>query len=319
VSSQTSHEIAVSIPSEFLRQTSIDTDLVRPGDTLSISIYENVDAGLLSNGVAPAEITEVVVDNPGLVYLPYVGRILVSGKTTEQVRLLIERKLNEQTPDPQIIVRRVAGSGSTVNLIGSVAKQGAFPLDSSTRRLSDLIASAGGLSADAESSQISVIRNGKTAKIWASDLFSGVSPDIALRPKDRVLVSENSRHFVAFGAVGSQMVVPFGKDIALMEAVGLIGGLNPSLADPAGIFVFRKETRETAARLGIQVHGAMEQNIVYALDLSDPDSVFSAIDFLIRGNDVVFVSEAPFSRVSKVLQAVTGTAGSVGSIRSLAE
>lgn len=317
VASAVSLESKSRVPSWLSEQLIFNTDTVRPGDTLNVTVHENTDATLLSYGVGPGEIVDVTVANDGLVYLPYVGRVLASGKTTEQVRRLIERKLIPQTPDPQVVVRRVSGPASSVSILGDVATPGIFPLDISTRNLSTLIASAGGLSVRPEFAEISVFRGSRSATISAQDLFTGAIVDVALVPNDRIFVDENERQFVGLGALGQQSLVPFEDGVSLIEAVALIGGLNPSQANPAGVFVFRMEDAKVLERVGLETDQVGFTKTVYALDLSDPNSFYLASNFQVRDDDVIYVTEAAFATTSKVLQVFTGTAGSLGSVRAL--
>ena len=85
------------------------------------------------------------------------------------------------------------------------------------------------------------------------------------------------------------------------------------------MFVFRNEPQEVAA----QVLGRSDldgvQRMVYVLDLTQPNGMFMARDFVIRDGDTIYVTEAPFAQWSKVISAITGTAGSAASITSLSE
>jgi polysaccharide export outer membrane protein len=42
--------------------------------------------------------------------------------------------------------------------------------------------------------------------------------------------------------------------------------------------------------------------------------MFMARDFALRDNDTIYVTEAPFSQWGKVIAALTGTLGAVGSV-----
>ena len=46
--------------------------------------------------------------------------------------------------------------------------------------------------------------------------------------------------------------------------------------------------------------------------------MFMARDFVIRDGDTLYVTEAPFTQWSKVIGAITGTAGSVSGLTSVA-
>ncbi|HHL22877.1 MAG TPA: polysaccharide export protein, partial [Aliiroseovarius sp.] len=106
---------------KFLRAAVLGSDTIRPGDTLGISIWENVEAGILTTAGAPATLTEVQVDGAGFIFIPYAGRIRAAGNNPETVRRVITQKLEAQTPDPQVMVQRLAGDGATVAIQGAVS------------------------------------------------------------------------------------------------------------------------------------------------------------------------------------------------------
>lgn len=91
---------------------------------LGIAIWENVEDGILTTAGAPATLDEIQVDGSGYIFIPYAGRIKAAGNSPETIRRIITEKLASQTPDPQVVVRRLAGDGSTVTLTGAVSGQG---------------------------------------------------------------------------------------------------------------------------------------------------------------------------------------------------
>lgn len=255
-----------------------------------------------------------------MIFLPYVGRVRAIGKTTEQLRLLIERKLKEQTPDPQIIIRKTPGTGANISVAGSVVAQGVYPIENANRKLSGLLAQAGGLAISADTARISIKRGNSQTSIWANDLYDSTSTDIAMRPGDRVFVKEDPRQFIALGSLGGQTVVPFDRDqISLLEAIGMVGGLDSRASNPSGVFVFRKERAGTIQKLRSVTPMVTNPRIVYALDMKNPESMFAGSEFYVRDDDVIYVTEAPFTQISKVVQAITGTAGSIQSTTALAQ
>lgn len=311
---------ALGFSDAFKNAATLGSDTIRPGDVLGLTIWENVDDGLLSSEGAYATLLEdVQVDGSGFIFVPYAGRIRASGKTPEAIRRIITTKLAEQTPDPQVQVRRIAGDGATVSLIGAIGGQGVFPIERPTRTLSTMLANAGGVTVLPEITQVTVLRGKQRGKIWFQDLYDHPELDIALRAGDRILVEEDSRAFTALGATGAQSLVPFeAQTLSALEAIAQVGGLNAATADPKGVFVFRNEPAEIAnvvmGRNDLQ--GA--QRLVYVLDLTQPNGMFQARDFVIRDGDTLYVTEAPFTQWNKVIGALTGTASSVQGLATAA-
>ena len=309
---------ALGFSSAFKNAATLGSDTIRAGDVLGITIYENVDDSLLGAEGAPATLEEVQVDGAGFIFIPYAGRIKAAGNSPEAIRRIITNKLADQTPDPQVEVRRAAGDGSTVSLVGAVGGQGVYPIERPTRSLATMLARSGGITISPEIAQVTVIRGKARGKIWFEDLYKHPELDIALRGGDKILVEQDTRSFTALGATGSQARVPFEtQNLSAIEAIAQVGGLLASSADPTGVFVMRNEPEAVAEQvLGRNdLEGA--QRLVYVLNLTEPNGMFMARDFVIRDGDTLYVTEAPFTQWSKVISAITGTASSASSITSL--
>ena len=301
--------------SSFRNAASLGPDTIRPGDTLGLTIYENVDDGLLSSaGQSATSLSEVQVDGAGYIFVPYAGRILAAGNSPEAIRRIITNKLNEQTPDPQVLVTRLAGDGASVSILGEVGGGGVYPIERSTRTLVPMLAKAG-ITVAPDVTEITVQRGGAKGKIWLNDLYNHPGSDIALRDGDRILVERDQRSFTALGATGSQGQVQFeDRTISAIEAIAQVGGLNPTASDPTGVFVLRDENQDVARRIlgRSDLHGT--QRMIYVLNLTQPNGLFIARDFKIRDEDIVYVTEAPYTQFAKLLTALISTAGATNAL-----
>lgn len=310
---------ALGFPNSLLNAGVSGSDVIRPGDTLGLTVYENVDEGLLAErGVNSSVLEEVQVDGSGYIFVPYAGRIRAAGNTPERLRQIITEKLDAQTPDPQVLVRRIAGDGATVSLIGEVGAQGVYAIERPTRTLTAMLAQAGGVAIEPEIARVTLIRGNERGTVWLQDLYEHGELDIALRSGDRILVEEDTRAYSALGATGAQSIVPFeSQTLSAIEAIATVGGLNTNLADPTGVFVFRNEPAEIANAVLARNDLSGDQRIVYVLDLTEPTGMFMARDFSIRDGDTVYVTEAPYVQWQKTLSIITGTAAGVNSVGSL--
>jgi polysaccharide export outer membrane protein len=310
---------ALGFDQSFLDAGVVGSDTIQPGDTLSLQIWENVETGLLAGSeTGAATLEEVQVDGEGFIFVPYAGRLKASGNSTEALRTLITQKLAEQTPDPQVLVRRVAGDGATVSVIGGVGAQGVYPIDRPARTLTAMLARAGGVTIETEIAQVVVTRGNRQGRVWLQDLYENPQLDIAMRGGDRILVEGDTRSFTALGATGAQNRVPFdSQTISGLEAIARVGGLNPGLADPTGVFVFRNEPEEVARILLNRSDLIGPQRIVYVLDLTQANGMFIARDFAIRDEDTVYVTEAPYAQFSKLIGALTQPLSTAGAISNL--
>ena len=311
---------ALGFSQAFKNAGVLTSDTIRPGDTLGLTVWENVDDGLLvGEGANATVLEEVQVDGTGFIFVPYAGRVKASGNTPERLREIITDRLEDQTPDPQVQVRRLAGDGSTVTLTGSVGAQGVYPIERPTRTLSAMLARAGGVTIVPEIAQVTVIRGHESGRIWFEDLFDNPHLDIALRGGDRILVEEDTRSFTALGATSNQARVPFeSQNMSALEAIAQVGGLVASSSDPTGVFILREETAAVANDVLGRTDLRSSQRMIYLLNLQEPNGLFVARDFVIRDDDTLYVTEAPYSQWTKTLSLITGSLTPIASAQTLA-
>jgi polysaccharide export outer membrane protein len=293
------------------------TDVIQAGDQITITVFENVQNGLFGGDGAPAILGPFTVDQAGKIFVPFAGTIPAVGRTAPALRQEITTRLADQTPDPQITVRRTAGDGASVSITGTNA-QGIYPITQSTARLSAMIARAGGVRTEPAVTEVTVVRGPHRGTVWLRDLHQGRAKDIALRNGDRVIIQEDRRRFSLLGAFRAQGLVDFPQpQLSALEAVAHARGLNPNTADPTGVFVLRRETAEVADKLTGQGPFPAPQRIVYVLNLTAPNGLFLAREFAIRDGDTLYVSEAPYAQFARVLNALLTTTTSAGSISEI--
>jgi polysaccharide export outer membrane protein len=202
--------------------------------------------------------------------------------------------------------------------MGGVQAPGVFPIEAPTRRLSSILARAGGVVVVPDVAQIKIERGGRTGRIWLQDLYDNPSYDVALRPGDRIIVEEDRRSFTALGASTVQLRVQFTKrDMSAIEAIAASGGLDGRSADPTGVFIFRQENSQVANRVLGRSDLVGPQRMAYLLDLTRPEGLFSAREFVIRDEDTVYITEAPFASWSRVLAVATTTVSLAGSVAAI--
>lgn len=311
---------ALGFSNQFTTAGRLTSDTIRPGDTLGLTIWENVDDGLLAGeGTNSTILEEVQVDSAGFIFVPYAGRLRASGNTPEQLRQIITKKLEEQTPDPQVQVRRLAGDGATVSLIGAIGAQGVYPIERPTRTLSAMLANAGGVTIQPEVAQITIIRGKERGKIWFQDLYDNPELDIALRGGDRILVEIDSRSFTVLGATASQARVAFQtQDLSALEAIAQVGGLVATASDPTGVFVLRNEPAEIAGQVLGRSDLVGAQRMIYVLNLTEPNGLFLARDFVIRDQDTLYVTEAPYAQWTKAISLLAAPLTPIANVATIA-
>ena len=138
-------------------------------------------------------------------------------------------------------------------------------------------------------------------------------------PGDTVYVYREPQTFLAFGASGQLGQFPFDMwRITLAEAVAKAGGLLDVQADPASVYLCRREPRELAERLGVDpanFPGPMVP-VVYNVSLRDPAGYFLVTKMQMRNKDIIFAANAPSVEITKffnLLQVAINTAESSAS------
>lgn len=290
-------------------------DTIRTGDTVSVTVFENVPEGLLTSADTPgARLTELQVDDQGYIFVPFAGRVRAAGQSPEALRAAIAEQLDQQTPDPQVYVSRTGGDGATVSVVGRVGAQGVYPIARPNRRLTAMIATAGGVSVPTQTAMVTVARGSVIDRVWLDDLFRYPQLDIAMRGGDRIFVEQDQRRFTIMGATGTQALITFDqRELTAIEALAQVGGLDAARADPTGVFVFRDEPAEVARNVLGMPNLQGDTRIVYVLDLTAPNGMFMARDFQIRDGDSIYVTEASAVRWNRQIATLTGALSATGS------
>jgi len=301
------------------------------GDFVSVTIWEASAGGLfsaplisqqVSAGSNSATIPEQAVGRDGAITVPYAGRVHVAGRTTRAVQGDIEHALEGKAIQPQVLVNVMRAISNTVTVGGEVAAGARIPLSVNGDRLLDVIAAAGGVRAPVNETFVELSRGSATSRVPLARVVADPKENIYLRPNDVVTLVRDPQTFLAYGATGRNAEIPFEADgINLAQALAKAGGLDDNRSDPQGVFIFRYEPEQVARALRpdspLIVPGRATP-IVYRLNLSDPNSLFVEQNFRIANRDLIYVSNAPFTEVEKVMSVVTGTLSTASSAASVA-
>lgn len=289
------------------------------GDLVQVTIWERGENGLFSE-LGGATALTAVIEESGNIYLPYVGKVRASGRTVDGLRGAIRTLLEEKTLDPQVEVKRETGDSKSITITGTAGVAGIVPIERTNKSLLSLLASAGFSVEDPEVVRVVVRRGPLQGEIWLSELFSNPSYDIPVRAGDVIFLNNDTRFFRSFGAVG-QSRIPFPtRDISVLDAIALVGGLQATRSDPSGVFIFRTEPPEVAVQVSERATLDQPRNVAYLLDLTKGDGFFLADSMRMQNGDVLYVTDAPFARFQTVAAAIgslIGFAGTAGGIANL--
>jgi len=197
---------------------------VGPGDILEVSVIGHPD---LSR-------TPPVQPN-GVVNLPLLGEVLVSGLTAPEIQRKVTTLLERDfLVDPQVEVRVQEYQSQFVIVLGEVNSPGRKPLRGTTR-LIDLLINAGGLKPTA-SGEISITRTEGTFEGGRDTLQVALSSsglnaqdrvnlELQLRNGDMISVGAK-KHVTVEGEVAKPGRYPLESDLTILSAISAAGGLT---------------------------------------------------------------------------------------------
>jgi polysaccharide export outer membrane protein len=276
------------------------SNLIAPGDRLDLTVWESGDSSLLSvPGQKIVALPGVTVSPDGTIFLPYADKVYVANMTTDEARMAVQTKLDPIVPSAQVMITHTPGRKSTVDLVSGVAAPGTYPLPDRDFTVLGLLALGGGIPPALENPQVRLQRDGKLYGISAEKLLKDPKLDTTLRGGDKVYVETDERYFLALGAAGREAPVTFPHDrVTALEALSLSGGLVDTRADAKGILILRDYPAKAVRSDGT---GPSKDRVVFVIDLTSADGLFSAGEFHIHNKDVVVVTESPVTATASVL------------------
>jgi polysaccharide export outer membrane protein len=270
------------------------------GDVLNITVWDHPELTIPAGQYRSAEEAGIWVSNEGNIFYPYIGKAAVEGKTVEEVRGLITKRLSKYIENPQVDVNVAAFRAHKVFITGEVKRPGNVPITNVPLTLLDAINQSEGLTEKADWQRVTLHRDGQDEVLSLRSLLKeGVmTENRLLRPGDIAHVgSIDDRKVYVMGSVKKAGTLPIGRNgLSLTEAISDVGGLNESEANATGVFVIRRMAKESdkLARL-------------YQLDLSDATAMVLGVEFPLKQNDVVYVTTAPVSRWARVINQIFPT------------
>lgn len=279
--------------------------IIAPGDKIDLAIWESSENGLLAGpGQRMTPLTGALVSPQGNLFVPYLGAVKISGMSPEHAREVIQTKLEPLVPSPQVQLNATPGRQNSVDLVGGVAAPGNFPMVDRALTVLGLLSLGGGTQPGIDNPQLRLHRGGKVYSTSLQRLIETPSLDTTLRAGDKLIVEKDQRQFIALGATGTQTLVPFPKDkISALEAVSLAGGLTSTRADPGGVLVLREYAPgQVVGGDAAGITGPGHERVVFTIDLTTADGLFSAGKFRIQPQDLVLATESPINDARSILQ-----------------
>jgi polysaccharide export outer membrane protein len=193
-----------------------------PGDGVKISVFQNPDLSL-----------ETRVSETGVISYPLVGSVQIGGLSVAAAEKAIADGLRKGgfVLQPQVTLVLQQVRGAQVSVLGQVARPGRYPLESTSMKVTDALALAGGGSPQAGDKVILTgMRNGRRvrAEIDVTELFVTWTPekDVPIQAGDTLYV-HRAPQFYVYGEVQRAGAYRVERQMTVLQALAMGGGLSP--------------------------------------------------------------------------------------------
>lgn len=211
--------VLLSVSTSLLGATA---DRLGPGDIVRVTVFQS-----------PELTTEAPLSPSGTLTFPLIGEVSLADQTPAEAGALVAKKLRDGrlVLNAQVSVALIESRSHRVSVLGQVARPGPYPLDTSARTLTGMLAQAGGVTASADDTVIVIRRNGDKVERLAVDVpamyrTGNVSADLELQTGDTVFVP-NAPVFYIYGAVQKPGMYRLEPETSVLRALSLGGGLAP--------------------------------------------------------------------------------------------
>ena len=280
------------------RTTNTGPAVIAAGDMVTITIWDAAENSLLVGaGQRVTQLDNLQVGPNGKIFIPFVGNISVTGLTAAAARARIEERLLDTSPSAQVQLSTAPGQGKTVSLVSGVQSPGRYPLPDHSYGVLSLLSEGGGVNSNLVNPQIKLFRGERVYGTSVARIFANPSLDTTLQGRDRVIVAEEERMFLSLGATGTQAQHLFPDDqVSALDALAIIGGLAEDRANAQGILILR-----TYPNRAVGADGPSKSWVVFTVDLTTADGLFSAKSFAVMPGDLIYGTESPVTSSRTVL------------------
>lgn len=192
------------------------------GDAIRVQVFQNPDLTL-----------DTRVPESGVISYPLIGAVKVGGVSIAAA----ERKIADALKAggflqrPQVTILLTQLRGAQVSVLGQVGRPGRFVLETSNTRLSDMLATAGGVAPTGDDVvTITGTRDGKpfrkTVDLPAMFLNTNNADDIVLQGGDVVFV-DRAPMFYIYGEANRPGAFRIERGMTVMQALAQGGGPTP--------------------------------------------------------------------------------------------
>lgn len=263
------------------------SDKIRPRDSLRFIITDLNEQSPFYVPGRPYEYGPLEVPADGTVSIPYVGVLQVMHQSLAQISEKLNERLTPISNTAQASVSRTGRISHTANVLGAVKAPGPVPLERDKVSSLDLLAASGGPSDSEHLFKYTLRRNDRD---YVFDFQNFRQRPFPIEEGDLLSVAVDvNKRFYILGAINNPTIVAFPvPSPTLVDALAAGTGLDERRSNPSGIFVFRKGNPDK----------------VYTINLKNPTAMLLAQRFPLRGEDMVYVTEAPLARWNRLIMQI---------------
>jgi len=136
--------------------------LISPFDRIYVQVFsidEKTNQLFNTNNIisipSASSVIGYLVDESGNINYPFIGKINLSGLTTEQAGLKLEKALNEYVSNAEIIIKFIDNS---ITLLGEVQNQGSYSFNRDKINIYEALALGGGITQYGDRRNIILVR-----------------------------------------------------------------------------------------------------------------------------------------------------------------
>ncbi len=278
---------------------------VGPRDILNITVWDHPELTIPAGEFRSAEDSGNgnVVGEDGNIFFPYAGIIKAAGRTVEEIRKELTRKLSKYIERVQLDVRVASYRSQRVYVVGEVKVPGVQLVKDIPLTVLEAITNAGGVTAESDRRNITLTRDDKSYSINLLALYEGgeTSQNVMLQHGDVLNIPDRqfNKIFVlgetagsGTGSARSRTLFMNKGRMTLTEAISDGGGADQDESDPARIFVFR---------------GGLGKSQIFHLDAKSPDALILADRFPLQPRDVVYINRQEGKRWNQIIDQIRPT------------
>ncbi|HAR63583.1 MAG: hypothetical protein DKM50_07745 [Candidatus Margulisiibacteriota bacterium] len=234
--------------------------LIEKGDTLKVYVFDRRGTDLVLGSFSPNGMAQqlgeedphqVNVSSEGKIFIPNIGVLSVSDKSTTEVEKMIIQGLSSSIQLQQVAVLLMTPKFNRVYVLGEVANPGMYKYDQTKPyegKLMSLISSAGGFTDRANKDAVSIIKeNGSMVTINLMQMVrkNSIRENVVLEDKDTIMIGQCISRVYVIGEVRTPGGYQFLEGATFADYIAEAGGINNTAAmDNIGIVRKNKDRNE---------------------------------------------------------------------------